>query len=212
MAIGLIVPVLNNFKGFTELIESVDIDIRPIIIDNWNDNLGVSIGWNMGVAKAIELGLDTVAIVNDDVVLAPGTLDKLVESSVDCDLVSGVNHDDTGAGLFYDGFPDYSCFVIKPREFVEKFGLFDETFTPAYFEDNDMHYRIKVAGGKSALRLDARIYHKGSVTQFSMHGGVVTSPMFEENRAYYISKWGGQPREERFTTPFNDPNKTHKDW
>src|ERR1044072_1527285 len=198
MAIGLIVPVLSNFFGFTKMIESVDVDIRPIIIDNWEDNLGVSIGWNNGIAKAIELGLDTVCVVNDDVTFAPGALDKLVESSVDCDLVSGVNHDDEQSGLYFGGFPDYSAFVIKPKSFVEKFGLFDETFSPAFFEDNDMHYRIKLAGGKAALRLDARIYHVGSVTQFSVTDGVVTNQMFEENRAYYISKWGGQPREERF--------------
>jgi glycosyltransferase involved in cell wall biosynthesis len=212
MVIGLIVPVLNNFKGFAEMMHSVDVDIHPIIFDNWTDNHGVSIAWNAGLEKAIDLGLETVAFVNDDVVFPPGTLDKLIESSVDCDLVSGVNHDDAESGLYYDGFPDYSCFLVKPQEFVEKFGWFDENFSPAYFEDNDMHYRIKVAGGKSALRLDARFHHVGSVTQYAVAGGVVNSEMFEMNRTYYVQKWGGQPREERFLTPFNDPSKTHKDW
>jgi hypothetical protein len=26
---------------------------------------------------------------------------------------------------------------------------------------------------------------------------------FEKNRQYYISKWGGQPTQETFATPFN---------
>ena len=26
---------------------------------------------------------------------------------------------------------------------------------------------------------------------------------FEKNRQYYISKWGGQPNQETFSTPFN---------
>jgi GT2 family glycosyltransferase len=212
VSIGLVGPVIVNFKGFTELIKSVDRPVTPYIMDNWTENHGVSKGWNEGIWRGITQ--DVLIIANDDVIFHPGTIDKLVESAYDVDLVSVVATDTGQEGLHFEGFPDFCCYAIRPRDFVEKFGWFDENFSPAYFEDNDMHYRIKLAGGKSAMRLDAQVDHGGSTTQF-WHGEdkrVVSHNMFESNRNYFVRKWGGRPREEIFTRPFNDESKSIKDW
>lgn len=205
--VGLIVPVYKNFPGFAELIASVDIPVTPLIIPNWNENIGVSAGWNRGLRWAINLGLDAAFICNDDVVFEPATMTKmLIGISEGYDLVSGFNtRDETYDHLEkveYIDSPDYACFAVDPISFVNKFGWFDENFSPAYFEDNDMHYRIKLAGGTDKKRTDAPFFHKGSVTQNWGGGQVVTSPMFEKNREYYRTKWGGVPDEETFTIPF----------
>lgn len=209
MDIGLVVPVLNNFTGFAQLINSVDERVQPIVLDNWNGNRGVAASWNEGIRRGWHN--EALIIVNDDVAFYPGTIEKLaysIRSHKDVDLISAIESDTGETGLHYDGKPDFCCFVIRPIEFVDKFGWFDENFTPAYFEDNDMHYRIIAGGGTDALRLDARVSHGGSVTQFKGKGRdsedrVVSHERFRLNRMYYVGKWGGPPGEEIFTTPFN---------
>lgn len=207
MKVGLVVPVYVNFPGFAELVRSVDIPVTPHIIDNWNDNRGVSKGWNIGIEESIKSGDEVTFIVNDDVVFSPGTMDKMIEGLSQFDLTTGINirdeFDPTDSPDWIP-HPDFSCFAIKPAEFVDKFGWFDEEFTPAYFEDNDMFRRIELAGGTAMRNIHAPFYHKGSVTQNWGGSQVVTSPMFDMNRMYYIEKWGGQPGEEIFTTPFNE--------
>ena len=197
--VGLIVPVYKNFPGFAELMASVDIEVVPIIIDNWRENRGVSKGWNEGLRRAIELKLDAAFIVNDDVVFEAGTMANMLTSLWGHDLVSGY---DTRKGFDNPDSPDFACFLVDPIRFVFKFGWFDERFSPAYFEDNDMAYRVKIGGG-SYLKCDKSPFtHKGSVTQNWGGVQVVSHSMFENNREYYISKWGGQPGEETFTVPF----------
>lgn len=209
--VGLIVPVMKNFTGFATLMASVDYPVRPYIIDNWTENHGVPKGWNMGIDRAIANDEDVVIISNDDVTFWPGTIAKLVREMWTADLASVVSTDTGKTGFMAADFPDFACFAIKPREFIDKFGYFDEHFSPAYFEDNDMTYRVKLAGGVQGLILDARVDHAGSVTQ-NMDGPVVTSPMFEANRAYYAGKWGGVPGQETYEAPFRGlTGKTYRD-
>ena len=206
MTIGLVVPVFKNFPGFAELIESVDEAVVPIIIPNWRDNLGVSKGWNAGMAIAISKGIETVIIVGDDVVFRPQTISKITTPLDKHLLVTATNERDGGGEVdeVYVEAPDYSCFAIRPADFVNTVGWFDENFTPAYFEDNDMAYRVKLAGKTQMRRLDAPMFHKGSVTQNWGGTTYVTTPMFEKNRYYYESKWGGSPGAETFTSPFDN--------
>lgn len=211
--VGLVVPVMKNFKGFTRLMASVDHPITPYVINNWDYNSGVAKGWNAGIQWA--MGEEVLIICNDDVIFHPRTIYKLTRlmySREDIDLCSVVATD-TGKQDFHQAdFPDFACYAIRPESFVNKFGYFDEHFYPAYFEDNDMAYRIKVGGGIQGLCLDARIEHEGSVTQHWEGGKVVTDSMFEANRAYYKAKWGGEPHEEKYLTPHNQPHLTIKDW
>lgn len=209
VSLALVVPVMVNFEGFTKLIESVDHPITPFVIPNWNNNIGVSKGWNLGLYKA--RNHDLALVCNDDIVFEPNTISHMVREFLnsDYDLVTAVN---TRDGVGDPAEPDYSCFLVRPRTFVESFGFFDENFTPAYFEDNDMAYRVRIAGGSQIKLLDAKMYHSGSVTQNWGGKSFVTSPMFEKNREYYNNKWGGWPGEEKFITPFNRDDMTVKDW
>lgn len=210
--VGLVVPVMKNFKGFARLMASVDYPVRPYVINNWDYNHGVSKAWNAGIDWAMDE--DLVIVCNDDVIFHPGTIKTLVNQMADdqdIDLCSVVSTDTEQYGFHEADFPDFACYIIQPRDFTDKFGTFDENFTPAYFEDNDMAYRIKLAGGKQGLCLHARVEHEGSATQFMDNEPVVSSQRFELNRDYYMAKWGGIPHEEKHTTPFNS-GRSIKDW
>jgi hypothetical protein len=214
--IGLCVPVLVNYEGFTKLMQSVDVPVLPYVVPNWEDNIGVSGGWNQGLRNAIRDDLDYLFIMNDDIVMQPHSMTRMMRGVENNHLVTAFNTRDENYDhldeTHYIESPDYACFVVRPWEFVTRFGYFDENFAPAYFEDNDMNYRIKLAGGKDRKCTSAPMYHAGSVTQ--NWGGVphVSSEMFEDNREYYRQKWGGLPGEETFKTPFNKDDKTWKDW
>jgi GT2 family glycosyltransferase len=216
MKIGLCVPVLSNFEGFTRLMHSVDTEITPFVIENYDGNRGVSWAWNEGMRRAANAGIDYLLISNDDVVFERSAIDTLASRMLqaDADLMTMVNTRDFpewGTGSVHE--VDFACFMVDPRRFPEEFGWFDENFYPAYFEDNDMYYRIELGGGFQRKVLDARMFHAGSVTQNYGGNQVVTSPMFESNRNYFIAKWGGAPGQEVFREPFNGAGgKTFKDW
>jgi GT2 family glycosyltransferase len=185
---------------------SVDHPVKPIVIPNWENNIGVSAAWNKGLELSAEAGCDVAVISNDDVVLAPGTLFKLVAGvwNRGFDVATAINTRDfqLGTGTDWEN-PDFSCFALAPEDFLNDFGYFDTTFSPAYFEDNDMHWRIRMRGGHAVRLNDAGMYHVGSVTQFWDGGRVVSHESFRANEQYYIEKWGGKPGEEKWQTPFN---------
>lgn len=206
--IGLVVPVFKNFVGFAELMQTVDAPVVPIVVPNWKRNIGVSAGWNKGIKQAADSGCDLALVVNDDVLLAPGTINKLRVSvwNHGADLATPTNSRDSVITDHAEHSPltDFACFMIKPYEFRERFGWFDESFTPAYFEDDDMRYRIKLSGGSAFACTDAGFFHRGSVTQNWGGERVVSHEMFRSNQSYYESKWGGLPGQETFTNPWNN--------
>ena len=218
-AIGLVVPVMSNFRGFTEMMQTVDYPVIPIIENNWDYNHGVSKGWNKGIKRAQDLGLNLVLVSNDDVLFEPGCIARLVDEMEEFDdmgmgpdIVSPHNLRLPEVTLTD---VDFSCFMVE-TDFLDRFGTFDENFTPAYFEDNDMHYRIKLTGGRGYTVEEAEFFHVGSVTQFKgQRDGrdrVVSHDMFEANRAYYVKKWGGWPGKEKFSRPYNNPAFDVQQW
>jgi len=205
MVVGFAVPVMKNFKGYTRLMQSVNYQVFPMVYNNWDVNNGVAVAWNHFLTWGAEMNLDTLIVSNDDVVCSPDAIRILVSDLPDYDLLSPAMHESAG-GWIDEENTDFACWAVRPREFIDKFGLFDENFRPAYFEDNDMHYRIKVAGGRFGVDQDAYMKHYGSVTQFwdgNEEGRVVSHAQFESNRNYYVAKWGGTPTNEAYDLPFN---------
>lgn len=238
--IGLVVPVMINFKGYCQLIRSLfGEEIVVAIADNWVRNKGVSAGWNEGIGRCILSNCTHILVCNDDIVMMPGSLkllaDRLDEDDDICMTTGNNVRDQEADGFvlhrdvevtddiinFLDRFagqeesdtPDFSCFMITPETYG-MIGKFDENFRPAYFEDNDYHYRIKLAGSKTARMLQVPIFHPGSATQNhpDLKGQAVAGREFELNRRYYVSKWGGPPGQEAWIHPFNDPNRDWSSW
>lgn len=149
----LIVPVLARHDLLTRMIKSINYPVKDLlIIDNdrnssfeipWNqwvnkvtylkmpNNFGVAGSWNLGI-KCFP-NADFWLISNFDVEWAGDSLQMFYEkSSPDKLLLSG-------------GSPEWCAFTVG-WQVINQVGLFDESFHPAYFEDNDFERRCKKAG------------------------------------------------------------------
>ncbi len=197
-----------------------------------SDRWGFQRSVNFGMMYAWENKMDFGLVCNNDIVMHPEAIWRLVErfDKGDVAMVTGMPVD--GEMKAANLIPSLiSTLNAKDKESVEEtehpcfsmiminkpcweiVGEFDELFAPAYFEDNDYHYRMQLAGLLAILLPTAMFYHYGSMTQNvgSERGRrIVTSEMFEKNRAAFIEKWGGVPTEEKFQHPYNDEKKSIK--
>ena len=147
----MIVPVLTRYDLLDRMIQSINYPIKDlVIVDNgakqqdwsptWNQwvnkiwhlkfpsNLGVPGSWNLGI-KSLPF-TDYWLITNFDVEWGGDSLKMFQEVSRKDKLVLS------------NGAPPWCAFSLG-WEVVEKVGLFDESFVPAYFEDNDYQRRCE---------------------------------------------------------------------
>lgn len=155
-------------------------------------NYGVSSAWNLFVEEAEKDGYDAVIVANDDIYLYDGVLKNFVESMREHGFVSFVEYN------------MFSFFGIHVK-FFNQVGRFDENFWPAYYEDNDYHYRMKLIGLDAYNVTGPSYFHAGSATlgNFDFLRKMMHHHNFSKNTEYYVAKWGGMPHEEKFTRPFN---------
>lgn len=223
--IGVVMPVLNQFKLALETLDSVrtQYEWEFYLQKNYEYNGGVAKAWNDGTKQAIADECSHILILNDDIVLGSETIDHMVYLMRDKEIgvLTGCDHrnsktaeevyhmDNPCYEIDLIDAPDFACFMITPETYWE-IGSFDENFTPAYFEDNDYVYRCLLAGLKPVRSQNSPFFHYGSQTQNnSTSKPVVPSNIFEKNRNYFVSKWGGLPGKECYRNPFN---KTDLDW
>lgn len=86
---------------------------------------------------------------------------------------------------------DIQNLCLYKKGVFEKIGYTDVAFYPAYFVDNDYARRIVLAGIKCCSLGNSRFFHFWSRTIKQGSGGS-THHYFDNNKAYYISKWGGE--------------------
>ena len=230
MKIGLVFPVINNFKGLTEAVQSaksVDHDLQTYIIPQWRHQVPLAKAWNAGAEMAFNDGCAFALVCNDDILFSPDTIDALVNeyqrlrhsdnvilvtpNNIRAELADPLqilNYQRPDVPFSWSEHPNFSCFLIAP-EFFELHGTFDENFVPAWFEDNDSHRRANLLGYKEICTTAAPQVHFGGVSTSMME-----NPHSGESQKYYIEKWGGlpHPATETYSTPYNDPNLTPKDW
>jgi GT2 family glycosyltransferase len=200
------IPTINRADLLNEALANYFEDFKNteiVICDNGNQeiitrernfvhykpekNLGVSGSWNMLMDYADKVKGTHVLILNDDIYLGKSedeinTIIRLWNPEFICTELNW-------------------CSFILSVETFKKVGNFDENFFPAYFEDNDYFRRMQLANVPIIVNpmLNPVIYRNSMTIQKSpeLNSG------FEKNRQYYISKWGGQPTQETFATPFN---------
>jgi GT2 family glycosyltransferase len=151
-------------------------------------NLGVSGSWNMIMDYADKVKATHVLMLNDDIYLGKSeeeinTIIRLWNPEFLCTELNW-------------------CSFILSVDAYKKIGKFDENFFPAYFEDNDYFRRMMLLNVPIIMNAMLNpIIYRNSMT-------ILKTPelnnCFEKNRQYYISKWGGQPTQETFSTPFNE--------
>jgi GT2 family glycosyltransferase len=155
-------------------------------------NYGVSNAWNLFIEEARDDGYDAVIIANDDIYLYEGVLQRFVESMQNNEFVC------------FEGQNAFSFYGIHIK-FFNRVGRFDENFWPAYYEDNDYHYRMRLTGYDAHYVAGPSYFHAGSATlgSFDFLRKMMHHHNFSKNTDYYVAKWGGMPHEEQFTRPFN---------
>lgn len=205
---GIGIPTLNRYDLLLPALHFYALndfpDTRIYIIDNGDqgienkygsrveidnkksDNLSVAGSWNR-LCQSIFSYCDYAVILNDDIYLGR----KQYEIEL---LLQQHRHD------FYLSMCEWSVFIIPKRTFI-KVGGFDEEFYPAYYEDNDYEYRMKLLGIKPfKIPFLNPIVYKNSQT---IEKDPKIMSYSKINKARYESKWGGQPNQERYKFPYN---------
>lgn len=175
------VPWLNRRDLLDRCLSCLDVSHELFIVDNSKENRGVPASWNLILNEAFIHGYDWAFIGSNDCFLAPGSLAAAV-------AVLGTE----GVGIWH--LHAMNFWAIS-RETVDRVGWFDENFWPAYHEDQDYHYRMKLAGIGRRNVLRASAEHLGSQT-------IAAGYECRNNDEYYRRKWGGDPGQERFLEPF----------
>lgn len=155
-------------------------------------NLGFTGGYNAGMRASLQGGADFIFVLNNDTLLAPDTIQLLVDASTpeDVGMVSPM--------IFFAVEPDKiwsaggtvsrltleitdnhgrekkfseiterdflsGCAMLIKRPVLEKVGMFDDNFF-WYYEDSDLSLRVRQAGYRLLLVPQAQIWHKVSMS------------------------------------------------
>jgi GT2 family glycosyltransferase len=164
-------------NGNQNILEFIDAKI----IRN-NKNLGVAASWNQ-LCSAIFENHEYAIILNDDIYL--GKTEWQIEN-----LLKHYKSD------IYVSEMDWSAFIL-PKKVFDEIGKFDENFFPAYFEDNDYEYRLKLKN-KEILKipfLNPLVFRASKTIEKD-----TKLNEFQKNKEYYIKKWGGTPGNEKYET------------
>ena len=204
MRVGYVVTTWSS-PLLVETLHSVPKGERLLVVDNSQHGWPLAAAWNYGIRRLCAEGCDGVVVCNDDLVLRPETGPQLVEgllSRPDLLMTTGFHCEQTqDRAPAWESGADFACFCVNRRLF-DIVGEFDETFNPCYFEDNDMHRRIRLAGFEALRYASYHHYLNGTIKYDSERRAVVQS-RFPLVRDYYIAKWGGLPGSETYTIPFN---------
>jgi hypothetical protein len=202
------ITTFNQYTFVDRLVESIlagtAIPQRIIVIDNGGGyenklfdsalvqvvkpmrNIGVSGAWNL-----IHQLTDPVPVVicNDDIKFGKTALEKIVDE--EGDFVRAANC-------------HYA--VFKQNHLLWRtVGSYDEMFWPAYSEDDDYRYRMKLAGVEEKI-IQVELWHGDGGTRYSIPDRPMLESFLSRNAEYYRLKWGGYPfGHEKYTKPFNNP-------
>ena len=217
-AVAVVILAFNNLEDTLECLSSVLAVNYPrlqvILVDNGSSdntpqevrnrfpavqviengsNLGVPAGYNVGFVHALRSGADYVLMLNNDTVIAPDLITKLIywaEQQPKAGILMpqvffyGSNTEAWSTGGRYRAFPpailmtdntpgakdklrliEYapSCGILIKRQVFESAGLFD----PGYlfmFDDWDFSERVRACGFEIWYIPEARMWHKVSRT------------------------------------------------
>lgn len=150
----------------------------------------VASAWNiaMRVSRA-----PWVVLMNDDALPPPDVFGALLAAAV-ADPTAGIVSPVEGQR--------FMLFLLR-RAAWENVGPFDEGFIPAYFEDNDYHRRLTLAGwGSPVVPMHVEHAESATVRSFTPAEQRRHHGRFAANMARYRAKWGGLPGRETLDRPW----------
>ena len=187
----MIVPILRGPEILDRMLDTIDYPVRKLIVIDNGDvirhtigpvehvqstkvikmpaNLGVAGSWNLGIKS------DPFApwwlITNFDVEWPAGSLRMFAEQA--------------GEGVLLAQSPQPYCAFAVGEDAVQRVGLFDEAFHPAYFEDTDYELRCAVEGVKVRRSLIPIVHHNSSTIGFF---GEINNRTYASNAEYMNGK------------------------
>lgn len=206
--------VVDNASSDSSPDEIASLFPTAVLIRN-EENLGITGGHNAGIRYCLEQGFDYVLFLNNDTVVEPDFLDRLVQTADERTMVAPKTYlygrrpllDDTvgdfdwwrgvWGGWLYGkpeppGFDRWQpnmaslCCLLVPVGVFRDAGLMDERFF-MYYDDFDFVQRAKAAGYRLRLEAGAVIYHRKAASS-----GGVDSPFklyyATRNRLYLMRK------------------------
>lgn len=190
----------GSTDGTSEFLSSYFSDKKENITLVLNkENLGVIGGRNMGYALFLSDPTEYLCFLDNDQFVRQGWLEQYQE------FMSKNNYDLVGADawLMDSSFmPRYNCKktgepftyvgcggMMCKKEVVDKIGMFDEQFNPAYFEDPDFNFRARKAGFKIGWNSLAKIEHMPHQT---LGKNKDRMKIFSESYSKFKTKWAGQ--------------------
>lgn len=246
--LGIVIPAVNCLEYSKQTIASIktQYSYQIIFVDNgstdgtkeWLEQhpeiisyinpivSGLAEAWNIAIQRAFDEGCDLVAVLNNDIVLAPNTLDNMIAKMETGKylMVTGVNDLNYTAEEMLSVYKEYdenepdnehedfSCFMID-KTTIDEIGWFDPNYMVAYFEDNDYSTRIAFSDSKriSSSTTSATYFHWASKTvQENPQLQSIIHDAFRHNLDFFVKKWGCEPlgdkpemRKHCFNHPFN---------
>lgn len=199
----LIIVDNNSTDGTLEYIKMFMKQYSNISLICNTENLGYSKGNNIGIRSVINKNYEYIALLNNDILLTPNWLEDTIagfkldrqlgllspRNNEKCKLT--VNNYLSGYKKYLSKFknklryvvtPFFSCVLIK-KEVIDKIGLFDEVYSPAFWEDDDLSIRAMYAGFSCAYLNSTFIFHNHSMTSSSVPSEIIT-----RNREYFFKK------------------------
>lgn len=193
----------NSSDGFAKKYEVGFYAPRP-------ENIGVGRAWNLGAKKVINEGYDYLVIISATMRFGDGMRGfvKALETNLN------------PWGL--ETQHGWHCIALH-RNTLQKVGLFDENFYPAYYEDSDYVRRMELAGIHNPMSNLQRLPKVDIIAGFVGNAHGMRKGKIRVNmgacRQYFIDKWGYEPRYENqrfrdilFQWPFNDPRNGLDYW
>lgn len=200
----------SEVRTFLERSANREPRLRLIFND---ENLGFARANNIGIAAAGDCAY--VVFLNDDTVVTPGWLSRMVQYLDDPDvgLVGPVTNwagnearihvdyeslaDLDRFATWYTGEHEREHFEIKAlalycagvrKALLDELGPLDEQFEIGMFEDDDLSRRVREAGHKVICAEDIFVHHWGR-TSFRRMDDETYHRLFAANRAHFEAKW-----------------------
>lgn len=192
----LIIVDNGSTDGTVEYLKTID-NIKTIFNI---ENLGFSKGNNQGLELATG---EYIGFLNNDILLSPNWFEEIekIFQKENAGFISPrqINpyYDNATPRNYLKYFQKqkyknqynkdfdecvFSC-VITKRNVLDKIGVFDENYSPAFFEDNDLKFRAINEGYGVYVANNCCFFHFGSVTSTGLNFN------FLKNKEYFYSKY-----------------------
>jgi len=163
-----------------------------------NVDFGMSLGqaFNKGIKRALRDGCDLVCYIADDVMIGENSIQTLMSNIHDKWIVHALGTTNSAGWDF---------FLTTPELWTEV-GFLDESFYPAYFEDNSFARRLTMKDDTKYLYLQGIEFthlHSQTIARMTNEQKTEQHNNFRRVERMYEAMWGGKVGGETFTEPWN---------